>query len=245
MKKLLILLLSFLSTGLLIAQEMKLDDIVEKYLKVSGEEKFDKIETYVLKGEFKIGTNFQITSYGKRPDMERTELVLNGTLIIYVFVGKTGWMVNPVNKSFTPQDMSAEMVKYQTKELGRDKIPFGWNNPIYKWKEKGNKIELVGREDIDGTPVYNLRITFDDGDLANYYIDAEKFLILKMTRESENKGEMEQIFSDYRDFDGIMFPKKLETFNNGASAIVLTFDSLIINVPIDDSKFKKPSANMK
>jgi outer membrane lipoprotein-sorting protein len=245
MKKICILLLGILSTSILVAQDLKLDDILEKYLKASGEDKFDKIQTYIIKGKLKKSANFQLTSYRKRPNLERTEMDLNGTLSIYVFAGQTGWMVNPFNKSFTPQDLSPEMIKFQAKTLGSDRVPFGWNNPLNNRKEKGNKIDLIGKEDLDGTPVYNLMITFDDGEVADYYMDAEKFLILKVVGKSANQGVMEQIFSDYRDVDGIMLPEKLETFNNGSSEVVLTFDSIMINVPIDDSKFKKPVVNLK
>jgi len=248
MKKLLIILLSFLSTGILIAQDMKLDELLEKYYKAIGQDKSVKIQTFKITGKMsqRGGVVFQLISFNKRPDMERVEFDLQGTKLIVVFDGQTGWMINPLGESFEPQDMSADQINSGKKLYGTQKIPFGWNNPLVNWKENGDKIELVGKEDINGMPAYNIKMTFSDNEVVNYYMDIEKNLILNSKEKSMIQGQIidvETIYSDFRNVDSVLIPFKLETLYNGRSAAIITFDKVEINLPLDDAIFKKPAVN--
>ena len=233
--------------GLVFAQDMKLDDILEKYFKVNGGDKLEKLQTYKIKGKMHWDAEFQLTTFAKRPDMERAEMDLEGTRIIVVLTGQTGWMINPIS-GFDPQDMDADMIKNNKKTFGSQKLPFGWNNPLINWKENGNRIELVGREEMDGTPVYNIKMTFKDNEVINFYMDQEKFLILKMKDKSIILGQPEEVevkYSDYREVDGFMIPYNLEIFHNGSLTITLTFEKIEFNIPVNDTMFIKPVVNRK
>ena len=231
------------------SQDMKLDELLEKYLKTIGQDKFAKIQTIKITGKmvYPNGAEFSMTVIKKHPNLDRTEMEFQGTRIIAVFDGQTGWMINPVSGSLDPQDMSADMLNSNEKDNQKD--PFSiWNNPFFDWKENGNKIELVGKEDLNGTPVYNLKMTFNESDVVNYYMDIAKFVILKMKEKSTIQGqiaEVETIFSDFRDVDGIMYPFRYEILYNSQSAVVITVDKIEFNLPVDDAIFKKPEVNKK
>ena len=67
------------------------------------------------------------------------------------------------------------------------------NKPIsmdHLWtiKEKGNTVELVGKEDLEGTPVYKLKVTLKTGEVRYFFLDAENYLDLKITRTSKREG---------------------------------------------------------
>jgi hypothetical protein len=249
MKKSLVILLCFLSSGILVAQDMKLDDLLAKYLKVIGQEKASKIQTIKTTGKLiQYGQVFQSIIFEKSPNKIHTEMEIQGTRIIMAFDGQNGWMINPV-ESLDPQDISADKITSTKKQMGIQHDPFGnFNNPFVNWKENGNMIELVGREDMNGTPVYNLKMTFNSGDVVNYYMDLEKFVILKMKQKSIINGQMrevESLVSDFRYVDGVMNPYKLETLYNGQIAFIFTRDKIEFNLPVDDAYFKKPEAEKK
>jgi outer membrane lipoprotein-sorting protein len=247
MKKSLTILVCFLSSGILVAQDMTLDEILKKYFKVNGGDKLENIQTYKAIGKIYSGAEMKMTGFAKRPDMERIEMDLQGTRITVVITGQTGWMINQISGPY-PQDLDAAMIKNSKKMFGSEKSPFGWKNPFVKSEENGNRIELVGRETMEGTQVYNLKITFKNDEVANYYMDAEKFMILKVKEKSMIQGqliEVEEIFSDYRDVDGVKIPHRLETFHNGSSTYLTTFDKIEFNLQIDDAEFKKPVSNKK
>jgi hypothetical protein len=250
MKKLMIILLGFLFTVMLNAQDMKLDELLEKYFKVNEFDRFANVQTLKITGKMiRGGAEFPITAYRKYPDMEFMEIDIQGTKVILSVVGQTGWMIYPSSGSSDPQDLGPDIINNSRKILGFQKSPFEiWNNPFVNWKENGSNIELAGREDLNGTPVYNLKLTFKDNEEVNYYMDIEKLVILKTKQKTMNQGqsiEVEEIFSDYRNIDGFMVPYKLETLHNSSSNTVITFDKIEINVPVDDAIFKKPEVNKK
>jgi outer membrane lipoprotein-sorting protein len=241
MKKLFIIILCLLSTGILIAQDIKLDELLDKHFKAVGQEKLSKVQTLKMTGKvFQMGMEMPMTILKKRPNLSRTEVEAQGMKIIIVFDGQSGWMIAPYTGSSDPQDMPAEQLNGAKKE--------DMDGPFFNWKEKGNMLELIGKEDIDGTPVYNIKITSKDSSVANYYLDAAKYVVLKMKSKVMSQGqaaEIETSFSDFRESNGIQSPFKFETFANGQAGAQITFDKIEFDVPIDNEAFKRPAAGAK
>lgn len=189
MKKLLIFLLSFLSVGILMAQDMKLGELLEKNYKAVGLDMSAKIQTIKSTGKMSPqgSPDLLVTSIKKLPNLAYTEMEILGTKIIAVIDGKNGWMINPFIGAFNPQDMTPEMITSSLNDQRSD--PFSiWNNPFVKWEQNGNKIELVGKEDLSGTQVYNLKMTFKDSVVVDYYMDVSKFVILKKKEKKMIEG---------------------------------------------------------
>lgn len=248
MKKLIIISSIFLSMGILTAQEMKVEQLMANFIKASGLDKGEKIQTIKTTGKMsQSGMEFMITSFEKKPSFDRTEMDIQGTKIVMVSNGKSGWMINPTSGSFDPQDMAPDMIASTERENRKDPQNI-WNNPLVNWKENGSKLELVGKEDINGTSVYNLKLTFKDEAVVNYYLDASKFIVLAIKDKSMIQGQMYEIesrFSDFREVDGIINPFKFENYVNGALNISATIDRIEYNLPCDDIIFKKPDVEKK
>src|SRR5205814_946231 len=50
---------------------------------------------------------------------------------------------------------------------------------LHELKQRGHRLELVGRETIDGANYYVLRLTLSDGFTTSLYIDADSWLITR------------------------------------------------------------------
>jgi outer membrane lipoprotein-sorting protein len=241
MKKLLIIILSFLSTGILMAQDIKLEELLDKYYKAIGQDKIIKAQTMKMTGKiFQMGMEMTMTIIKKRPNLSRTEVDVQGTKIVFAVDGENGWMIMPFTGSSDPQDMPADQLNNTKKE--------DMDGPFFNWKEKGNMLELVGKEDMEGTPVYNVKITSKDSTVANYYMDATKFVILKMKAKVMSQGQMADVetkFSDFREANGIQNAYKIETMSNGQAGAQITFDTFEYDVPMDNAIFKRPAADAK
>lgn len=241
MKKLLVFIMCFLSASVLFAQDMKLEDILAKNFKASGQDKLAKITTIrVTMKMAEGGMEALITMSQKYPNSMRMETEFQGTKIIYAVDGQNGWMINPASGSLEPQDMPAEVLNDYIDNTGTF---LNWKNPFFNWKEKGNKIELVGKEDMNGTPVYNIKITFADNQVYNYFVDAAKFLVLKEKDTETMQGQEvteEDIYSDFREIDGVLIAFKVEVSLNGQSGQSVTVDKCEFNIPLDDALFTKP-----
>lgn len=246
MKRTLIILSYLFSSGMLFAQDIKLDELLDTYFKVTGQDKIENIQTYRIAGRMsQEGAEFQIVLYSKRPDAERMEIYFSGTKMTAVVTGQTGWIIMPLSGSSDPQDMSDDMIINTRKAYGSQKSPYGrYNNPLINWKVEGSSVELHGIEESEGRKVYDLKLTFKDGDIVDYYMDKENYRILKLKEKSLVQGQLvdvEEIFSDFMDEGGFMFPHKSEIYYNGSLAISLTIDKIEFNLAINDTIFIKPA----
>jgi outer membrane lipoprotein-sorting protein len=244
MKKLFFIISGLLTVCILSAQDVKLDEILAKYLKAIGQDKVTNVQTSKMTGRMSQGgVELLMTDIEKRPDMMRQELEMQGTKVIAAYDGKNGWMINPLTGSVDPQDMSPEMITGIKEETEND--PYGiWINPLNNWKAKGCKVELIGKEDLNGTPVYNIKVSFTNNKVVNYYIDSDKFITIKIKYQDNIQGQpvdKEDLFSDFRVVDGLMTPFKTEARINGQVESVITVDKWELNIPLGDSMFIKPA----
>lgn len=247
MKKLLFIISVILSTGILSAQNLKLDQLLEKNFKAIGQDKLANVQTIKLTGKMLQG-NMEISmiSMEKRPNLRRFEGELQGTKFIQSFDGQNGWTINPMSGSLEPQDMAPETLKTFKEE--NDESYGTWDNPFFTWERLGSKIELVGKEDLNGIAVYNIKITAKDNTVDNYYMDASTFLVLRVkSRELKQDvmAETETVYSDFKMIDGIMCALKIELIDNGQTSVVIKIDNYEFNTPIEDSLFKKPVTIVK
>jgi hypothetical protein len=245
MKKILTLCLSLTFLGSLYAQDMKPDQILAKFLTAIGYNNSAAIQTIKMSGKIlQADVEFGITSMDKRPDRSRMEMEIQGSKIIFAISGHTGWMINPMVGSPEAQDLNEDAVNSSLKEDMRD--PYGyWDNPFSDWEIKGTSIELIGKEDFNGTAVYNIKLTFKDGTVVNYYIDAVKFLVLKMKTKTEYQGQTfdgEGRFSDFRVIDSFQFPFQIESFVNDQAQLKISVDTCMLNIPMEEELFMKPAA---
>jgi hypothetical protein len=243
MKKLLIVLSSCLISALVVAQDLKIEEVIAKNLAAIGQEKLAKIQTIKITGKMvQSGLELLVTQYQKKPDIARQEIEVQGVKVIMVVNGNTGWAINPMTGSSDPQDLSQEMI---TTIKGSDKEDpvISWDNPFSNWKENGTVVEMAGKEIIDGIPVYNLKFTFKDKSVVNYFVDATKFVVIRQKSTKSVQGQtfdQELRYSDFRDDSGILNPGKMEVLVNGQQGQIYTTDKCEFNIPINDSLFIKP-----
>jgi hypothetical protein len=105
-------------------------------------------------------------------------------------------------------------------------------------------VELLGQEDLEGSDVYKIKLTDENGDETIYYIDAENFVILKTENTITMRGEpikTESTLSDYKPVaDGIIMAYSHTDSYNGQVMSTLAIDTVILNPQIDLSIFEKP-----
>ena len=156
--------------------------------------------------------------------------------MIQAFDGEHGWSVAPWAGTTDPQDMTEDEVKGIKEQAD-------FEGSLYNWKEKGHKAELLGKEDMDGTPVYKIKVEKANGNTETYFIDAENFVLLKTTSVMKvhgNETEGESYVSNYKDVNGVMMPFSIENKYKGQTVSNVVIDKYGINNEIYDHLFEKP-----
>jgi outer membrane lipoprotein-sorting protein len=230
-------LASFLSfSGM--TQELNLDEILNKYYQTMGIDKMKEWKTFTATGKFITqGMELPFMNYQKRPDKIRFELEIQGNKMLRVFDGQAGWAVAPWSGSMDPQDMTPDEVKAMKEQTDFEGL-------LYNWKEKGHKVELIGKEDMQGTPVYKIKAILADGNVETHYIDAENFVTLKVSSVTKIQGndvESDSYPSNYKEVQGVLMPFAMESKYNGETGERLVIEKYEINTDMNDSLFVKPA----
>ena len=115
--------------------------------------------------------------------------------------------------------------------------------PLVDYAAKGNKAELQGKETIDGKEAYKINVTLSTGKEMTFYIDTKTNLLIQSRQKSAARGnnppqEIITNYSDYKLFDGVMFPQTIANPGSGMMGGSTTFDTIVINKTIDESQYK-------
>jgi hypothetical protein len=173
----------------------------------------------------------------KRPKSTRMDITIQGMVGTQAYDGARGWSLMPFGGSKVPQQMTAEEATLAEEQADMD-------GPLIDYKAKGNTVELLGKEKVEGADAYKLKVTLKNGVVRTMYIDAEHFLEIKEESKRTIRGtetEMETIVGDYKEVDGLMLPHSVDAGAKGSpQRQKLVIEKVEINVPIDDARFKMP-----
>ena len=214
------------------------DEIIAKNIAAKGgAEKWHSLQTMKLTGTFASqGMEMPVTIVAKRPNLMRQDMTIRDEHIVQAFDGTTAWMINPMMGSAGPREISGPQA-----DLVKDQADF--DGVLMDYKTKGYQVELVPPESPDDKSFYHLRVTKKNGQVQDFYLDAETGLDARSTTTLEQNGQQATVtseLSDYRDVDGIMVPFSMKQSLNGQTIGQLTVEKVEFNVPVDDSVFAPP-----
>jgi hypothetical protein len=212
------------------------DEIVDKHVTaLGGADKLKGVNTLVIERTLSVQSmeipNKTTIVVGKAL---RTESSVMGNSMIQVVEGNAGWMIRPAMMGGTgdPEDMPAQMVKQQIGQLD----PFG---PLVNYKEKGNTIELLGKEKVEKEEAFRLKITTKDGQIIEEFISTNTYMLVKLKATTDGQ-EGEISFSDYKEVDGIKFANTMDMTSQMGALSFIT-NKVSVNGKVDETIFKKPA----
>ena len=223
------------------ASAQTVDEIIKKNIDAHGGiQKVKAIKSVKVTGKVlptNLGQEIPIVIQQKRKNFVRIDATFQGKSQISAYDGQTGWKIDPFQGSSEPERVAGEELKELEEQSDMD-------GSLVDYKEKGHTVELVGKEDLEGTPVYKLKLTLKNGDVRNIYIDAANYLELKTTAKRQTSGgeiEIENYLGNYKPVNGILMAHSIENKVRGQVVSQITFDKVEMDIPIDDSVFKMPA----
>ncbi len=216
------------------------DEVIAKHIEaMGGKEKLAGLKTMRLTASVEVAPNMKapMTMVMVNNKAFRMDLEMQGMKMTQAVSGDSGWAIIPWAGKKDAERMNSEQI-----QDSKDQMDI--TGALFNYKEKGNAVELIGKEDMEGTDVYKLKITKKTGDIEYDFIDASSYMKLKETtthkyKDKEVSGDV--IYSDYRKVDGIIFPFSIEEREAGSSqGQPMTVDKVEVNIPVDDGMFKMP-----
>jgi len=221
------------------------DELLEKNIKaMGGKDKLAAIQSMRLTGKMKMGPmEAPFTMTKARPSGMRVDFTIQQMTGTTAYDGTTGWTLMPFMGNKDPQKMTEEQLKETRADADFD-------GPTFDYKAKGNKVDYVGKEDVQGTPTYKLHVTTKDGKESNIYLDAETYLVIRTDATRNVQGqdmEMETSLGDYKTVDGLTFAYSWDSHVKGNQAMgqSINIDKIELNPKVDKAIFAMPAAKPK
>lgn len=204
---------------------MAIDDVMKiKSVKSTG-------KMIMMGGQMEMGYDMVQV----RPNKSRTEMDFQGNAFVQVFDGESGWMINPMAGP-DPQPIPEEQIEQMKQQSYIEGI-------LYNHKEKGYDVELVGEDEVEGSPTYKLKIIPQEGTGDSFFmhLDQDSYIIIKMDVIQNMQGqevEAEIFLSNYKEVNGIPFPHSMEVRANGQAMMEMIFEDIKLDEEVDESLFE-------
>ncbi len=252
MKMFKLLLLGLLCIGFSSVQAQTAEEIVANYFEsIGGIENWEKLEGMQIDGKMKMqGMEIGLKVVSLKDARQYTSINFQGQEMKQgVYDGTDMWGINFMTGQ--PEKMDAEAVKAFSANEAKD-----FPDPLFNWKEKGYQLELLGKETMEGTDCFKVKLTKNpvvmNGKetevVSIYYFDTENFVPIaeEMVSGSMMQGppgaapqKMISTFSDYQEVDGLYIPFS-RTMPQGSMVI----ESVTFNPEVDDAEFEMPEVKV-
>jgi len=216
------------------------DEVIAKANEARGGlEKMKAVQSVRMKGKMTMGPGLEapITIEMKRPRNARMEFTIQGMTGVQAYDGQQAWGISPMG-SRQPEPMPAEMAKDLDNQADID-------GPLVDYKAKGHQVELVGKEKVEGSDAWKLKVTLKSGDVQYIFLDADSHLEIRNESKRTIRGsevELENTIGDYKEVAGLLWPHSIQSGAKGRpEKQSFAFESIEVNPAIEDARFKMPA----
>jgi hypothetical protein len=224
------------------AQAMTVDELVNKNVAArGGMDSLQAIKSLRLSGKMIVGgfgAEIDAVQIYKRPGAYRFEGTLQGMTMVQSYDGKEAWRISPFQGRKDPERTSADDAKELAEQADFDG---SWVNA----GAKGNKLDYLSTEDVDGTEAHKLKVTLANGDVEYVYFDPDAFLVIRTLKQRTVRGvelREETDYSDYEKVNGTFVAFSTSSGNAGdTQRTKFTVDKADANASVDDATFAFPA----
>jgi hypothetical protein len=218
------------------------DELVNKNIEAKGGiEKIKALKSIRMTGKLTAGGGFTagLGQENERPNLVRETFSLQGMTAITAYDGTTGWQIQPFGGHKDPEYMGEDDMRDLLLDADFD-------GPMVDYKEKGNTVEYLGHDVVDGDDALRLKVTLRNGDILYYYLDPDTFLEIRRERQEFIRGSIRESVMEmgsYKPVNGVMFPFSISQGSKSNPAEqTTTVLKMEVNVPIEAADFAVPAA---
>ena len=227
------------------ASSQTADELVNKNIEAKGGmDKIKAVKTRRMTGKVIGGGIVAATGQeNMRPNLVRETFSLQGMTAVQAYDGSTGWQIQPFGGRKDPELMGED-------DLRDLLIDSDFDGPLVDYQAKGNQIEYLGHDTVDGDDALRLKVTLKNGDILYYYLDPDTYLEIRKETQEFIRGSVRESIADlgsYKPIAGVMYPFSIASGpkNDPTSWQTVTVEKIEVNVPLDSSEFALPASLKK
>lgn len=231
MKRILLSLLVLASAFTVKAQTA--DEVIAKHITaIGGAENWKKVNSMKMEGILQVqGAEVNVVVTVLHGKGMRQDISVMGMTGYEIVTTTEGWDFMPFQGQTEPEAKTAE-------ELAEAQDNLDAQGELIDYAAKGHKVELIGKEDVEGTECFKLKVTKKGGSVSTLFFDPKTFYIVQSkSTQKANGQEMEVVtsFSNYEKLpEGIVVAKSM-TLPFGE----MNMSKITVNGPVEESFFKK------
>jgi outer membrane lipoprotein-sorting protein len=235
MKHLRIVLFTLASFIAFNASAQTVDEIIDKHIEaIGGKEKISALKSLRTESNLSIqGMDIPVIQTRVHNVGQRVDITAMGMEGFVINTPTAGWTFMPFMGQAAAEAMPEDQVKVGVEQLDLQ-------GPLFNYKEKGHTVELLGKEAVDGTECYKIKVTTKGGRTSTYYIDPKNYYIIRLVLKAPVMGQEQEVTVGFSDFkkteDGYVFP--YSTSNAFGQGDTSTLTKIEINKPVDEKLFK-------
>jgi len=107
-----------------------------------------------------------------RPGLASVDFTIQGVTATQAYDGRTAWWFMPFMGQTAPDTMPSVLAASMKEEAAFD-------GPLLDYAVRGIGVELLGKEQVDSTSAYKLKVTMPSGNVTYYYLDAANYLPIR------------------------------------------------------------------
>jgi len=221
------------------------EELVAKNIEAKGGmAKIEAIKSFRKTGKFsQQGFNADVAQENMRPNLVRETFSVQGMTAVQAYDGATGWQIQPFGGKKDPQLMGDDDIRDLL-------IDSDFDGPLVNYKEKGNVVEYLGHDTVDGDDALRLKVTLKNGDVIYYYLDPDTYLEIRSETQEFIRGSVRENTTDlgsYKQVSGVYFPFSIASGpkSDPSQWQHTTIEKIEVNVPLDNSGFAVPASLKK
>jgi hypothetical protein len=218
-------------------QAQSVDDIISKYIDArGGKDKLNAIQSLYMEGSRHImGNEIGVKVSAVQGKLYRTDFEYGANNGYTIITPTEGWNYFPM-RSQKAEPIVGDILKNMQGQLDI-------NGPLIGYSSKGHKAELQGKETIDGKEAHKIKLTLNTGREITYFIDTKTNLLIQSRQMAGTRGntppqEVITNYSDYKPFEGLLFPLTIANPGTAMTAGATTYNTIVVNKPIEESTYK-------
>lgn len=237
-----VIVLLVVSCFSVVARTQTADELISKNIQAKGGiDKIKALKSVRMAQRFDGGGGFtaQASQENSRPNLVRETFSLQGMTAVQAYDGSTGWQIQPFQGHKDPELLGEN-------DLRDILLDADFDGPLVDYKEKGNTVEYLGHDIVDGDDALRLKVTLKNGDIVYYYLDPDTYLEIRKEIQQTIRGAVRERIVDlgsYKPAGGVMFPYSISVGSkSNPGAQTFTVVKLDVNVAIEPADFALPAS---
>jgi len=224
------------------ARTQTADELVSKNIQARGGlDKIKAVKSKRITAKFTGGGGFTaaVGQVNARPNLVRQTFSLQGMTAVEAYDGATGWQIQPFRGHKDPELLGED-------DLRDLLLDADFDGPLVDAAEKGNTIEYLGHDVVDGDDALRLKVTLKNGDIIYDYLDPDTSIEIRKEIQQFVRGSVRDRvvdFGSYKPVAGVMYPFSVATGSkSNPGAQTFTVQKIEVNVPVDNADFALPAS---